>query len=214
MWAWLNHKHLGYQDVGLSHELVVQNKQFWRIVSSQLSHVDFVHLLFNMTSLWSLGGYEQGGKNSSLVLQQSLWLLVGAGLVRLGWLDTGAMYLTISSQYIQIQYMGQQRKLLCAVQICLAMYHGLIHVFHKEQYRSVTAVGYSAVIFGWMALLSARKQSRWRKPTTFSKCYMLSSPVIYWLLPVQAMLTAVCSPSLLFDCIAKLDTCMHHIFAD
>lgn len=83
VWAWLNHKHLGYQEVGLSHELIVQNKQFWRIVSSQLSHVDFVHLLFNMTSLWSLGGYEQGGKNSWLVLQQSLWLLVGAGLVRL-----------------------------------------------------------------------------------------------------------------------------------
>ncbi|KAL3146062.1 hypothetical protein ABBQ38_015413 [Trebouxia sp. C0009 RCD-2024] len=120
VWAWLNHKQLGYQDVGLSHELVVQNKQFWRLVSSQLSHVDLVHLLFNMTSLWSLGGYEQGGKNSSLVLQQSLWLLVGAGL------------------------------------ICLAIYHGLIHILHKEQYRNVTAVGYSAVIFGWMALLSAR----------------------------------------------------------
>lgn len=91
MWAWLNHKHLGYHEVGLSHELVVQNKQFWRIVSSQLSHVDFVHLLFNMTSLWSLGGYEQGGKNSLLVLQQSLWLLVGAGLVRLERISTGGV---------------------------------------------------------------------------------------------------------------------------
>lgn len=81
MWAWLNHRHLGYQDVGLSHDLVVHNQQFWRIVTSQLSHVDFIHLLFNMTSLWSLGGFEQGGQNSIVVLQQSLWLLVGSGLV-------------------------------------------------------------------------------------------------------------------------------------
>ena len=34
-----------------------------------------------MTSLWSLGGFEQGGQNSIVVLQQSLWLLVGSGLV-------------------------------------------------------------------------------------------------------------------------------------
>lgn len=81
IWAWLNHRHLGYQEVGLSYDLVVQNQQFWRIVTSQLSHVDFIHLLFNMTSLWSLGGFEQGGQNSVVVLQQSLWLLVGSGLV-------------------------------------------------------------------------------------------------------------------------------------
>lgn len=120
VWAWLNHRHLGYQEVGLSYDLVVQNQQFWRIVTSQLSHVDFIHLLFNMTSLWSLGGFEQGGQNSVVVLQQSLWLLVGSGL------------------------------------ICLAFYHAAIYLFHKEYYRHVTAVGYSAVIFGWMALLSAR----------------------------------------------------------
>ena len=34
-----------------------------------------------MTSLWSLGVFEQGGQNSIVVLQQSLWLLVGSGLV-------------------------------------------------------------------------------------------------------------------------------------
>lgn len=43
------------------------------------------------------------------------------------------------------------------MQICLAIYHAAIYLFRKEHYRHVTAVGYSAVIFGWMALLSARK---------------------------------------------------------
>lgn len=66
---------------------------------------------------------------------------------------------------------GTTTKLICAVQICLAIYHGLIHVFHKEQYRNVTAVGYSAVIFGWMALLSARKQYCWKpQPLASAAC--------------------------------------------
>ena len=82
IWAWLSHKHLGYQDVGLSYDLVVQRQQFWRIVTSQLSHVDFIHLLFNMSSLWSLGPFERGGADSLVFLQQSLWWLVGSGLVR------------------------------------------------------------------------------------------------------------------------------------
>lgn len=43
------------------------------------------------------------------------------------------------------------------MQICLAIYHAAIYLFHKEHYRHVTAMGYSAVIFGWMAMLSARK---------------------------------------------------------
>ena len=72
---------MGYHEVGLSYDLVIHNQQLWRIVTSQLSHVDFIHLLFNMTSLWSLGGFEQGGQNSVVVIQQSLWLLVGSGLV-------------------------------------------------------------------------------------------------------------------------------------
>ena len=82
VWAWLNHNHLGYQDVGLSYDLFIDRQHFWRIVTSQLSHVDFIHLLFNMSSLWSLGVFEQGGTNSIVFLQQSLWLLVGSGLVR------------------------------------------------------------------------------------------------------------------------------------
>ena len=68
------------------------------------------------------------------------------------------IYQTMSNQDSSVCRVGQLEKQTCAVQICLAIYHGLIHIFHKEQYRNVTAVGYSAVIFGWMALLSARKQ--------------------------------------------------------
>lgn len=73
------------------------------------------------------------------------------------------------------------------MQICLAIYHGLIHIFHKEQYRNVTAVGYSAVIFGWMALLSASKQT-WLEHTP-QQVLHVAPPLVFApipLLPVQA----------------------------
>ena len=164
MWAWLSHRHLGYQDVGLSHDLVIHNRQFWRIVTSQLSHVDFIHLLFNMTSLWSLGGFEQGGQNSIVVLQQSLWLLVGSGLVsefvkqNKKPLHNAGTFLTDLFSDVCLSRCAYFVLIRAGLmQICLAIYHAAIHLFHKEHYRHVTAVGYSAVIFGWMALLSARE---------------------------------------------------------
>ena len=43
------------------------------------------------------------------------------------------------------------------LQICLAIYAAAIEVLHQEAYRHHLIVGYSGVIFGWMALLSARK---------------------------------------------------------
>ena len=43
------------------------------------------------------------------------------------------------------------------LQICLGIYAAAIELLHKEDYRHHLIVGYSGVIFGWMALLSARK---------------------------------------------------------
>ena len=82
IWLWLKQKQLGYEEVGLNYQRFIHEKQFWRLVSSQFSHVDGIHLLFNMASLWSIGFWEHGGRDSILYLQQSLWLLVGTGLVR------------------------------------------------------------------------------------------------------------------------------------
>ena len=81
IWLWLSQKQLGYADVGLNYERFFHDQQYWRVITSQFSHVDFIHLLFNMASLWSIGFFENGGQNSIVYLQQSLWLLVGTGMV-------------------------------------------------------------------------------------------------------------------------------------
>ena len=41
------------------------------------------------------------------------------------------------------------------LQMTLLLYHLLIHVAHKPEYAHTSAVGYSCVLFGWMALLSS-----------------------------------------------------------
>lgn len=58
VWAWLSHRRLGYVDCGFNYDQVVGHQQYWRLLTSTVSHIDIVHLLFNVTGLWSLGYAE------------------------------------------------------------------------------------------------------------------------------------------------------------
>ena len=52
--------------------------QYWRCITASVSHLSLLHLLFNMSSLWSLGVVEQMPDiGSSGYLKFSLVLLVG-----------------------------------------------------------------------------------------------------------------------------------------
>lgn len=79
---------ISYAEVGLSYEAAVQKLQLWRLVSAQLAHIELLHLLFNASSLWSLGivetaGSRPDGRSGSLYyVQISLVLLVFSGVVR------------------------------------------------------------------------------------------------------------------------------------
>ena len=55
VWWYLHSRGLGYDDVGVSYRKAVRERQLWRCVTASFSHVSFLHLLFNMSSLWSLG---------------------------------------------------------------------------------------------------------------------------------------------------------------
>jgi membrane associated rhomboid family serine protease len=65
VWWYLNSRGLGYEDVGVSYRKAVRERQLWRCVTASFSHVSFVHLLFNMSSLWSLGVVEQMGSRGA-----------------------------------------------------------------------------------------------------------------------------------------------------
>ena len=58
----------------------------WHVVTAQLSHVELLHLLFNLTALWSLGDVEatdgfaaKGGV--AYIVQMSIVLLLLSGVV-------------------------------------------------------------------------------------------------------------------------------------
>ena len=42
------------------------------------------------------------------------------------------------------------------LQLSLATYHALIKAAGRDEYRYVTAVGYSCVVFGWMTIVACR----------------------------------------------------------
>ncbi|KAK8939986.1 hypothetical protein KSP40_PGU018936 [Platanthera guangdongensis] len=80
-------KNIGYANVGLSYEAAIEGKQYWRIITSAFSHISVLHLIFNMSALWSLGVVEQlGGVGLGIefYLQYTLVLLILSGLLVLG----------------------------------------------------------------------------------------------------------------------------------
>ncbi|XP_072972663.1 RHOMBOID-like protein 13 [Typha angustifolia] len=86
IWFYIQKKNIGYADVGLSYEAAVQG-HYWRIITSAFSHISVVHLVFNMSALWSLGVIEQLGNMGlgvEFYLHYTLVMVVLSGLLVLG----------------------------------------------------------------------------------------------------------------------------------
>lgn len=128
VWYYLQSKGLGYDEVGMSYAKVVGQRQYWRCVTASFSHVSLLHLLFNMSSLWSLGAVEQMGARGI------------AGPWGTGW------YI----RYTLVMLVG-------TMALVMGTYHALLRWARQERYEHVTAVGYSCVVFGWMTVLSVRQ---------------------------------------------------------
>lgn len=94
VYVYLHAARLGYEDVGLSYDHAVQHGEVWRIFTSQLSHIEALHLLFNISSLWSLREVEHARWSRSTSIEEdspsttlhylhtSFLLMVFSGLVR------------------------------------------------------------------------------------------------------------------------------------
>ncbi|GBG68958.1 hypothetical protein CBR_g3657 [Chara braunii] len=79
VWVYIQKAGLGYGDVGISYEDVVRGKQYWRVITSSFSHISFLHLIFNMSALWSVGVVEQlghAGMGKIYYLKNTLLLVI------------------------------------------------------------------------------------------------------------------------------------------
>lgn len=72
-------RNLQYSDVGLSYERFTQHREFHRVITSQLSHIEVLHLLFNVSSTWSLRVAEAEAVYDYL-LTSLLLILLSAGV--------------------------------------------------------------------------------------------------------------------------------------
>jgi membrane associated rhomboid family serine protease len=87
IWFFIQKRGIGYADVELGYETAVEGGQYWWIITSAFSHISVVHLVFNMSALWSLGVVEQLGKiglDVEYYLHYTLVLVVLSGLLVLG----------------------------------------------------------------------------------------------------------------------------------
>ncbi|XP_042419109.1 RHOMBOID-like protein 13 [Zingiber officinale] len=83
IWFYIQKKNIGYANVGLSYETAIEG-QYWRIFTSAFSHISVVHLVFNMSALWSLGVVEQLGHlglGIGFYLRYTLVLILVSGLL-------------------------------------------------------------------------------------------------------------------------------------
>jgi len=86
IWFYIQKKHIGYANVGLSYEAAIEGHH-WRLITSAFSHISVLHLVFNMSALWSLGVVEQlgyMGLGVEYYLHYTLVLIVLSGVLVLG----------------------------------------------------------------------------------------------------------------------------------
>jgi len=58
VWLYIMQYNLNYEDVGLSYHKIIIDKHYWRGITASLSHINILHLFFNMSSLWSCRSIE------------------------------------------------------------------------------------------------------------------------------------------------------------
>ncbi|CAH9122417.1 unnamed protein product [Cuscuta epithymum] len=86
IWLYIQKKNIGYSHVGLSYETALEGHH-WRIITSAFSHISVLHLVFNMSALWSLGVVEKLGNlglGVEYYLHYTLVLVILSGILVLG----------------------------------------------------------------------------------------------------------------------------------
>ncbi len=82
IYIFITARHITYADVGLSYDQAVQNGELYRVWTAQLSHIDLLHLLLNVSALWSISAAEVGSGGTVAYFRISALLLVLSGAVR------------------------------------------------------------------------------------------------------------------------------------
>jgi len=59
IWLYIYLKNVdGYTVLGINYDCIVRDRQRWRVITAQFSHVSLIHLVFNMSSTYSMSFLE------------------------------------------------------------------------------------------------------------------------------------------------------------
>jgi membrane associated rhomboid family serine protease len=118
IWFVMWNRRAGFEDVAISYAKVVRERQYYRMVTAAFTHLDVMHILFNMATLWTVGVEEQ--------------------------------------EHGHYWYARTTTQLLLASKLTwLAVVYALVKYGNRPGAAEQPAVGYSGVIFGWIALMVA-----------------------------------------------------------
>ena len=151
-------------SVGLNYTAVCKQGEWWRALTSAFSHVDIMHILFNMYSLTTFGPVE-AAYGSWYYFRLTVIFLVSEPC------------LPLQAHPLRLPLCHRQ---VATPIITLAFYHVLIHRFGFVQYQQVTGIGYSCVIFGWLTVVALQS------PTEYTNL-MFGLTVPTPLLPVASL---------------------------
>jgi len=56
---YLNSKNIPVESVSIHGNSIINNKEYWRIITGSYSHYSIMHLIFNCASAWSMKGLEK-----------------------------------------------------------------------------------------------------------------------------------------------------------
>lgn len=145
----------GYEDVSTSYNKVVVERQYYRVVSATFCHLNLLHLVFNMGSLYTVGALRRvhacipraratTASGSALAPSFEATLLAPAGL------PAGVLEASLGSFFY---FHRTVLLILLSEAVWMAITHLLVHTWRQPRFASSSAVGYSGVIFGWMTIL-------------------------------------------------------------
>lgn len=91
LWLWMWNNRVPLDSVSISYRLVVNGRQWWRLVSAHFTHLDVMHILFNMGYLISVGKAE-AFFGSLWYLETSIMLLLASNGVWMGGMHVAVKY--------------------------------------------------------------------------------------------------------------------------
>lgn len=156
IWFVINEYLIKVENIAFNFKRIINQREYWRIITAVLSHKNFLHLVFNMVSLYSYGYME------NKVVVTPFW-------ENYHYTNTSIAYKLFSNhnlnEFIQNTSSIAQGKIeyiKISLIICLfsnffqLLFSKLIskYITRNDNILNINAIGYSGIVFGLMSLSS------------------------------------------------------------